>query len=86
VDIQTELDATIRFADDERPVSLGVVLYIGSFHDIDALRDNRAVRNSIMSSRGEGLGGGGKVKTGTEDASRLIERTRSILDVSAVAI
>ena len=36
--------------------------------------------------RGEGFGGSGKVKTGTEDASRLFERTRSILDVSAAAI
>jgi hypothetical protein len=38
---------------------------IGDFHDIYALRENRAYRKSIMSSRGEGFGGGGKVKTGT---------------------
>lgn len=39
-----------------------------------------------MKPKSEGLGGGGRVRGGTEDASRVCERTRSILDARAAAI
>lgn len=39
-----------------------------------------------MKPKSKGLGGGGRVRGGTEDASRVCERTRSILDAPAAAI
>jgi len=39
-----------------------------------------------MRPKGKGSGGGGRVKGGTEDASRVRERTRSILDAPAAAL
>ncbi len=76
VNVQTEFDATIMFADDGRPVSLGVVLLIGSFHGIYALRDNRADRNSIMSSRGKIPEAGRRVQCGAQpdEASNTLTR------------
>ena len=39
-----------------------------------------------MRPKGKGSGGGGRVKGGTEDASRVCERTRRILDAPASAL
>ena len=46
----------------------------------------RRDRLRAMKPTSKGLGGDGRVKGGTEDASRGCERTRSILDAPAAAI